>query len=187
MVKQQGSKLHILILFLLVVQFLLWKMGIFLFSFLFDASVLFYYLGLFIILLFSLFSFPFLTRTKIFSLRCLFVAAEAGDHFLYQFHSIGEEEESMTQVADDGTPLFRPRQLKNLSAVDRLDRFLFLFSLFFSLFTHQPSLIPEFQLNSLFPVLHQFWNREWWTLQLKKEEDNKSMLFVALMLKVRFG
>jgi len=54
---------------------------------------------------------------------CLFVAAEAGDHFLYQFHSIGEEEESMTQVADDGTPLFRPRQLKNLSAVDRLDSF----------------------------------------------------------------
>jgi len=53
---------------------------------------------------------------------CLFVAAETGDHYLYQFHSMGDDDDEMLEMADDGeTPLFRPHHLKNLIPVDRLD------------------------------------------------------------------
>ena len=53
---------------------------------------------------------------------CLFVASEIGDHYLYQFHSMGDEDQEMLEIADDGeTPLFRPHHLKNLIPVDRLD------------------------------------------------------------------
>ena len=55
---------------------------------------------------------------------CLFVAAEFGDHYLYQFSSIGTEEgRPAYDVSSDGVPLFRPRQLKSLLAIDRLDSF----------------------------------------------------------------
>ena len=53
---------------------------------------------------------------------CLFVASETGDHYLYQFHSMGDDDEEMLEMAEDGeTPLFRPHHLKNLIPVDRLD------------------------------------------------------------------
>lgn len=55
---------------------------------------------------------------------CLFVAAEFGDHYLYQFSSLGAEDTHIHyDLSPEGIPLFKPHQPKNLLAIDRLDSF----------------------------------------------------------------
>eukprot|EP01101_Sappina_pedata_P009043 TRINITY_DN5147_c0_g1_i1.p1 TRINITY_DN5147_c0_g1~~TRINITY_DN5147_c0_g1_i1.p1 ORF type:complete len:1219 (+),score=480.96 TRINITY_DN5147_c0_g1_i1:47-3703(+) len=53
----------------------------------------------------------------------LFLASEAGDHQLYQFQSIGEEKEDVENAVydDEIVAFFKPRPLKNLLLVDKLD------------------------------------------------------------------
>jgi splicing factor 3B subunit 3 len=52
----------------------------------------------------------------------LFVAAEFGNHFLFQFQSIGDEEEESTMDQDeDEIPTFDPQPLKNLIAIDEIE------------------------------------------------------------------
>jgi splicing factor 3B subunit 3 len=64
---------------------------------------------------------PVATSMSVLKTGFLFSASESGNHYLYQFQGIGDDDEDVTlRLENDDRIFFRPRPLRNLVSIDEL-------------------------------------------------------------------